>query len=162
MPFRFEDAGNTAIVNGVSRADILSYNLTVNTGLIGAEQVFGHARFTGSAPEGMSMVSGDAMLQFENEDMQEYFWGAKLSTSPQSVVQPISFSFYWQGSDYINAAVRYGITFLMPACIITANPTPGRGGGLLQQAVKFEAYQSVPGASDDLQVTLTNANPALY
>jgi len=161
-PFRFEDSGNTALVNGLSRADILSYNLTVNTGLIGSEQVFGHGRFTGSSPEGLSMVSGDAMMQFENEDMQEYFWGAKASTSPQSTVQPISFSFFWQGQDYINAAVRYGITFTMPACIITSNPTPGRAGGLLQQNVKFEAYQSVPGASDDLSVKLTNANPALF
>lgn len=161
-PFRFEDAGNTAIVNGQSRADILSYNLSLNTGLIGSEQVFGHGRFTGSSPEGLSMVSGDAMMQFENEDMQQYFWGAKASTSPQSTVQPISFSFFWQGQDYINAAVRYGITFTMPACIITSNPTPGRAGGLLQQNVKFEAYQSVPGAMDDLSVILTNANSAIY
>jgi hypothetical protein len=162
-PFRFEDAGNLGYVNGAaSTAGILSWDATIDTGLIGAEQVFGHGRFTGEAPEGQTKVSGSASLQFESEQMQQAFWGSVGAIGPQSVIAPLSLSFFWQGSDYINAAVQYGITFAFPAVLITEDPTAGRTGGLLQQAVKFSAYQSVSGAADDMVVTLTNGNAASF
>lgn len=156
-PFRFNDPGNTVTVQGTAAdAGIMGFTMTLNNGLQAAEYVFGGGRFINAIPEGQARVNGSMTLQFTSQTAQQRFWGTSGSTGPQSVVQPVNVAFYWQGVNYVNRAVRYGLTITLPKVKFTTTPVAGRQGGLLTQTVNYEAYSTGLQTNDDVSFKLTN------
>lgn len=160
-PFRFNDPGDAVTLAGVAAdAGVLGWSLTVNNGLLAPEFTFGGGRFPTGIPEGQARVSGNMSLQFTTPTAQQRFWGAPAATGPQSVVQPVTLAFTWLGSNYINRVVKYGLVITMPKVKFTTVPVAGRGGGLLNQAVTFEAFSTGLQTNDDAKFVLTNTQSA--
>jgi hypothetical protein len=156
-PYRVIDPLNTVSVNGASSlAAILSATISVNSALQGTEFVIGNGRFIQNIPEGQAIVSGSFVVQFSNNQYQKLFWGAAGATGPLSTVASCSLQFQIFSPSWINGVNRYGITILLANATLTSVPTAGRSGSPIQQTVNFQAYQSAPGADDDINITVVN------
>jgi Phage tail tube protein len=159
FPFRFESVGNTVKINGVaSDATIMSWGVDITTGLIVDFPSFGNGRLRAQMPETMTKVSGTMELAFETRTMMQNFWGLPGSTGPQDVVLPVPLDFKLVSSENVNTAVPYALEIIMGTCQPVGDPIDVKPGDYLKQAVKFECYESINGASDDVKLILTNGN----
>ncbi|MGH7756752.1 MAG: hypothetical protein ACREM8_10780, partial [Vulcanimicrobiaceae bacterium] len=102
-------------------------------------------------------VMGSLTLGFETETMLQLFWGAPTATGPQGAVMPVNLEFDVFSQDYINSAVRYALKAIFAGAMLTADDVPVKSNSYITQQVKFEAYESANGASDDAKFILTNA-----
>jgi hypothetical protein len=162
FPFKFMTVGNSVLLDGaVSDADIIDWNFVVNTGLITDFPVFGNGRLRGQLPEAMTKVSGGMTLAFETATLYQKFWGKRTATGPQSLVLPVSLAFVLQSDDYVNTAVPYALQVIMATCMLSADDVAIKSADYLKQAVKFECYESINGAADDVKLILTNAASAV-
>lgn len=158
-PFRFEGTSNALSIDGsTSDASVQSFNVAMNVGLVVDYPAFGNGRLRGQIPETITSVSGDLMIAFETETMQQKFWGAVGSTGPQSYILPIGLNVLFSSEESVNTGVAYAMRLVLPQCMITEASIPIRASSYLTQSVKFQAYESINGAGDDIGITLTNAN----
>lgn len=159
FPFRFESPTNTAKINGVaSDATIMGWNVDINTGLTVDFPSFGNGRLRAQMPETVTKVTGGLDLAFETETAMQAFWGISGATGPQSVVLPSALDFKLVSSDMVNTAVTYALEIIMGTVMITGNPINVQPAGYLKQSAKFECYESINGAADDVKMILTNGN----
>jgi hypothetical protein len=157
FPFIFETSGNTAKINGVnSDATVQSWTVDVDTGLIVDFPSFGNGRLRAQMPETVTKVMGTLNLAFETVTMYQNFWGIPGATGPQTTVQPIPLDFKFVSTENANSAVPYGLEIIMGTCMLTGDDVDLKPADYLKQAVKFECYESINGAADDVKFILTN------
>jgi hypothetical protein len=158
FPFKFQTAGNVVTIDGAaSDASVQAWSFTVDTGLITDFPSFGTGRLRGQMPETMSKVSGTLDMAFETDTMYQKFWGKRTATGPQSLVLPVNLSFVLASDDWINTAMPYAMQVIMGTAMLSANDVAIKSADYLKQACKFEAYESINGAADDIKIILTNA-----
>ena len=157
-PFRFESSLNFVNIDGSpSDATIQSFQIDMNTGLIADYPSFGNGRLRAQLPETMTKVSGTMQMAFETETMQQKFWGAVGSNGPQSYILPIGINLYFGSEENVNTGVPYRLQFVLPQCLIVDASVIVRAADYLKQTVKFECYESISGAGDDMSAFLMNS-----
>lgn len=158
-PFVFENPGNYGQINGVqSAATILAWDINVATGLTADFSGFGLGRIRGPYPETLTKVNGGCTIAFEDDTAYRLFWGADAATGPQSTITSTSLAFKYVSTDLIAAGLPYSLQVICANCFIQGADVNIRPQGYLTQVIKFEAFETTNGASDDVKFILTNAS----
>jgi len=159
QPFTFQNSGNFGFVDGAAAdATVMSWDITMDTGLTTDYPDFGNGRLRAVYPEGQTKVSGSMTLGFETETMQRKFWGNTLASTPQAVLIPLVFIYNFAQPWKINASYVYQLQFVLGACKLSALTRAVNAKDYVKQEYKFEAYETANGAQDDCLAFLTNTN----
>ncbi len=158
FPFKFQTTGNVVTIDGFpSDASIQAWSFTVDTGLITDFPSFGTGRLRGQMPETMSKVSGTLDMAFETDTMYRKFWGKANASGPQGLVLPVNLNFGLGCDDYINTGLPYGMQVIMSTAMLSSSDVPIKSADYLKMSIKFEAYEQINSAGDDIRIILTNA-----
>lgn len=159
--FEFEGASNVVNIDGTpSDATVMGFSVDVDTGVVKDFPKFGNGRLSGQFPETQSKAVATIDMAFETDTMRQKFWGNVGATGPQTIVLPISLSFGFYSSEFVNTAVAYALQVITSKAKILKVGTPKRAKDFIRQAISLDLYESVNGAQDDAKFILTNASNA--
>lgn len=133
--FQFHDAAFTA--GGVDRTpDLQDLTITVGNNV---DPLYRDARTAGKMDVGERPVSISATLDFESEELWEYWMGTSGATGVQDVIDTVGVNVTWTSPEVIDGTEQYSLTFDAPSCKVNTHDANINENDLVAENVELRA-----------------------
>lgn len=156
--FRFQDADLEFA--GVDRSpDVQDVSPGIENGI---EPLYRGARTAGKMSVGDRVISVSATLDFESQELFEYFLGESGATAVQSSLEATNVSLSWTSPETIEGTTeQYSLTWDMPRCVVLTHEANIDGNDLVAENVELRALVD-PTLGAEAEVVLTNGITEAY
>jgi hypothetical protein len=128
----------------------------------GLDPLFRGARSAGKMAVGERTISVSATLDFESQELFEYFLGEAGATEAQSSLTATDVDMTWSSPETIDdTSEPYSLNWTMPKCVVLTHEATIDGNDLVAEDVELRALVD-PGIGSEAEVTLRNGITAAY
>jgi len=157
MPFVFH-MGQFKIA-GTANGDVEGVTININNNL--QAKMDENSRFVGKYKPGLLVVEGSFDISFENMDQFKRFLGKATATTPQNVIEEVSFEAIYTSYEAIEGAFYYKLAFNMPKIVYSVHRASIDRRSRIVEGIDFRALRD-PTEGSPIIVEVVNKDSAAY